>query len=120
MTQLTKNFSREELACPHCGKCEMDAEFLQVIQDLRDYCGFALTINSGYRCEDHNKRVGGVRASDHKNGRAVDIDLSSLTRTHRDILMYRIGSDPRITGIGLGQNYIHISMRPGKRAMWKY
>lgn len=44
-----------------------------VIQPLRDAWGASLAINSGYRCPEVNKAVGGVPTSQHSRGEAADV-----------------------------------------------
>lgn len=44
-----------------------------VIQPLRDAWGRPLAINSGYRCPEVNKAVGGVATSQHTKGEAADV-----------------------------------------------
>ena len=44
----------------------------EVLQPLRDAWG-ALAINSGYRCPEVNKAVGGVPTSQHTKGEAADV-----------------------------------------------
>lgn len=46
---------------------------LKVLQPLRDKCGHALHVNSGYRSPELNKAVGGVATSQHVKGEAADI-----------------------------------------------
>lgn len=48
----------------------------RVLQPLRDKVGHPLNINSGYRCPDLNKEVGGVATSQHVLGSAADIAAS--------------------------------------------
>lgn len=45
----------------------------EVLQPARDVLGGYIRINSGYRCEDVNKAVGGVYNSSHLKGQAADI-----------------------------------------------
>lgn len=45
----------------------------KVIQPLRDAWGKPLAINSGYRCPEVNKAVGGVPTSQHTKGEAADV-----------------------------------------------
>ncbi len=45
----------------------------KVLQPLRDKVGHPLRINSGYRCPELNKEVGGVPTSQHVKGEAADI-----------------------------------------------
>lgn len=44
-----------------------------VLQPLRDRVGHPLRINSGYRCPELNKEVGGAATSQHVKGEAADI-----------------------------------------------
>lgn len=46
---------------------------LEVLQPLRDAWGKPLHVNSGYRCSDLNRLVGGVPTSQHVKGEAADI-----------------------------------------------
>ena len=77
MAQNTKNFKVSEFACKHCGKNEIDQRVLNMAQELRDYLGVPIIVNSGYRCEFHNREVGGVKNSKHILGKAADL-LCSL------------------------------------------
>lgn len=45
----------------------------KVIQPLRDAWRKPLAINSGYRCPEVNKAVGGVPTSQHAKGEAADV-----------------------------------------------
>lgn len=45
----------------------------EVLQPLRDAWGKPLAINSGYRCPEVNKAVGGVPTSQHSRGEACDV-----------------------------------------------
>lgn len=71
------NFSRSEMLCKcGCGRADMDVGFMDRLQALRTHLGFALPVNSGYRCPDHDaearKSVPGV----HSEGIASDIRVS--------------------------------------------
>ena len=76
MAQDTKNFKVSEFACKHCGKNEIDQRVLNMAQELRDYLGVPIQVNSGYRCETHNAKVGGVKGSKHTKGLAADLACS--------------------------------------------
>lgn len=49
-----------------------------VLDPLRRLYGKPIIINSGYRCQQLNKLVGGVTNSWHQNGNAADIHISSI------------------------------------------
>lgn len=48
-----------------------------VLDPLREKYGKPITVNSGYRCPDLNRAVGGVRDSQHMKGEAADISAGS-------------------------------------------
>lgn len=80
---MTKNFKLKEFNCK-CG-CDMPLEVYENIiklanqlQFLRDYTGRPITINSAYRCPEHNAKVGGSKTSQHLLGKAADITIQSL------------------------------------------
>ena len=66
-------FEQSEFACPCCGEAEMDGEFMRKLVNLRLAAKMPLIINSGYRCPEHNDRVGGASNSPHMEGVAADI-----------------------------------------------
>lgn len=85
MTQLTKNFTLEELTrsltavrlgidnTPSSAIVEsLELLCVRVLQPLRTALG-PVTINSGYRSATLNKRVGGAVNSHHVRGMAVDL-----------------------------------------------
>lgn len=93
------NFSRSEFACQHCGRAEMDEDFMWRLQDLREAYGKPMRVTSGYRCPQHPIESGKKSLGAHTTGRAVDIgvtrgDAYSLLR-----LAIRMG----FTGIGVQQ-----------------
>lgn len=46
---------------------------LQRLNTIRERYGHPIIISSGYRCEELNRLVGGVKDSKHKTGLAVDL-----------------------------------------------
>lgn len=46
---------------------------LDVLQPLRDALGEPMEVNSGYRCTELNRLVGGTSTSQHLKGEAADI-----------------------------------------------
>ena len=68
-----KHFALSEFACPCCGKNEMDCSFLVRLDKAREYSKCSYTINSGYRCDKHNRIIGGRVNSSHLFGLAADI-----------------------------------------------
>ena len=50
-----------------------------ILQPIRDKVGKAVKINSGYRCLELNKKVGGVPTSQHVMGCACDFRVDDMT-----------------------------------------
>ncbi len=75
---MTENFTRDEFQCKHCGANLIDARLVQRLQVVRDIIGRPITINSGYRCPDHNLAVGGGENSLHVRGMAADITCENI------------------------------------------
>ena len=83
-----------------------------VLQPLRDRVGHPLRINSGYRCPELNRAVGGVPTSQHVKGEAADIaaeDSRELAKIVRDTPeIWR-----EVDQIILYSDFVHISHRRG-------
>ena len=79
MGDLSRNFSRSEFACPHCGEVEIDPLLVATLQRIRDKAG-PVVVTSGYRCPVHNEAVGGVNNSQHIYGRAADIYVPGMSQ----------------------------------------
>ena len=62
---MAEYFTTREYACPCCGLALMDTNFLDKLDEIRRRCGFPIYLNSGCRCQRHNKAVGGAAHSAH-------------------------------------------------------
>ena len=78
-----------------------------VLQPLRDAWGGPLFINSGYRCLDLNKAVGGVPTSQHVIGCAADVGCSDPTALARLAKRMKLDYDQCI----LYDSFVHFSYR---------
>ena len=116
---MTKNFHTSEFRCKcGCNIPELDVldnleELMNQLQCIRDYFGVPITINSGYRCVNHNKAIGGVKRSQHVLGKAADIVVAGMTPDEvADEIEYMIrfcGLD--IGGLGRYNTFTHIDIR---------
>ena len=74
---VIKSFTFDEMACKNCGHCggisDMDENFMMKLQNLRDACGFALPVNSGFRCAQKNIDCKGHEGSAHLTGEGADL-----------------------------------------------
>jgi len=102
-----KYFKKEEFECSHCGKCEMDEEFMLMLDAARDDAGIPFIINSGYRCQEHENIVAGEdpEVDNHVVGKAADIHAPSSRAKFKIIsALIEVG----FTRIGIGKTFIHV------------
>lgn len=81
-----------------------------ILDPLRLFYGKPININSGYRCPELNKKVGGVWNSQHLTGEAADITTGSkLENQHlaRMIVELKLPFDQLIDEAGYA--WVHIS-----------
>ena len=123
---MTKNFKLKEFECK--GGCDMPLEVYENIiklasqlQFLRDYTGRPITINSAYRCPDHNAKVGGSKTSQHLLGKAADITIQSLKPVEVYALIEDLIDMGHMLQGGLGlyeeKGFVHYDIRKTK-ARW--
>ena len=82
------------------------------LQPIRERLAKPMTITSGYRCSEVNKLVGGVAASQHTKGQAVDFQVSGWTPTNlvKLIQSYGVEFDQLINEY---DSWVHISYVKG-------
>ena len=68
-------FTKGELECKCCGKCNLTKDFEEHLLALRIIFGRSMKVNSCFRCEKHNKDIGGAKSSYHVKGMAIDIAI---------------------------------------------
>ena len=116
--RLTDNFSRDEFACKCCNECLLDVRLLMALERLRKLIGNKpIHVNSGYRCINHNRNVGGASSSKHLLGQAVDIRVDEmgsdeLVSFAEKIPLFRDG------GIGIYDTFVHVDVRDDGSARW--
>lgn len=119
MTYLSKNFQKHELECPCCHEIIVNQDFIEALQDLRDSVGRPFRITSGFRCEKHNKEVGGAENSRHLKGVAVDILIRdwSSEDIHK-LLCFATSVRPKLgeSGVGIYRSWVHFDLRDSNAA----
>ena len=96
-----------EFNCPCCGKNEMNQLFIDTLRASREYSNTPFVINSGYRCEKHNKKIGGVSSSTHIVGSAADIHC---TESRQRALILCGLLEAGFSRIGIAKTFIHVDM----------
>lgn len=111
MGDLTKNFSRHEFACKHCGKIVVHPCLVAMLQKIRDEVDGPIIINSGFRCLVHNRAIGSGDTSRHVKGMAADIrspDINALELYNLIMDMWEKGELPELGGIGKYDSFVHV------------
>lgn len=112
-------FKHSEFECPHCGKNEIKDVLLIGLDRARALAQIPFVINSGYRCAEHNRTVGGKPTSAHLLGYACDIGcLSSKARMNIVDSCLKVG----FNRIGIAKTFIHVDCDPTlpPEVMWVY
>ena len=109
------NFSPQEMACRGTGKLAVNERAMDMLQSLRDVAGKPFIIRSAYRSPEHNKAVGGAKASKHMEAIAFDIDMTN----HFPDEFIAAAEAAGFNGIGTypNSNFLHIDARPAP-ARW--
>lgn len=115
VTQLSTHFKSSEFACKCCGLSDVNPALITMLEDIRTMVNKAVHINSGRRCEAHNKECGGKPHSQHLLGNAADIHVDGLTPKQ---LASVIEAQIHPAGMGVYQTFVHVDVRPGPRARW--
>ena len=115
-----KYFNFSEFNCPCCGKNETKLGFIILLDKARHIAGFPFLITSGYRCEKHNKEVGGSSTSEHLEGIAADISCGNSQARFRLVTSLL---DAGFKRIGIGETFIHAGYGSSEHpfpVMWLY
>lgn len=116
--KLSKNFAVSEFDChcenPDCKWTLIDDYLILRLQKERDIVRVPIVIHSGYRCQMHNKTIGGKPGSYHLIGKAADLHVKGLNV--KSMLDLFEGFD----GLGQyqGRHFIHCDIR-GYRCRFK-
>lgn len=124
--QLTKNFSLAELTrsqkaaalkidnTPNAEQtANLKALAENILQPLRDACGFPINITSGLRVLALNRAVGGSSTSQHTRGEAVDINVPGRNKVIFDYIVNNLNYDQIIWEFGSSQepDWVHVSYK---------
>lgn len=110
-------FTKEEFSCKcGCG-VRMNRDFVFRVDSLRARVGFPIVITSGYRCESHNKAIGGATNSQHVKGLAADLKI--VSSNHRYEILKEVFS-MHFAGVGIADNFVHIDDRDSTLVSWTY
>ena len=124
--KISRNFDLSEFACND--GTDVPAEYLpnvislaKNLQVLRDALKKPVTINSGYRSPDYNKKIGGASKSQHLVAKAADIRVPGLLAIEVYNVILRLIEQGKMHngGLGLYDSFVHYDVR-ATSARWDF
>jgi len=123
---MTQNFTKEEFDCTDGSEMPNGIYHNMVkvasqLQVLRKVLKKPIHVNSGWRSEEYNAKIGGVKTSQHLVGKAADIAVKGMQplEVYNAIENLIDNGDMLQGGLGLYDTFVHYDIR-GKRARWDY
>lgn len=131
--QITPHFNIYEFRCRAKNEILINADVLAHIirlEKFREWYKRAMVINSGYRTEEHNRKIGGSPKSQHMLGIASDINLplgefASFNKKRKEEFLQNIRkkwteicyADGLGGGVGFYDTFFHLDSRK-KAGFW--
>jgi len=122
--QLTENFHIREFKCNDGTKVPIELEanlrlLAEQLQVLRDYIAIPIHINSAYRTELYNAKIGGSPKSQHKIAKASDLTTLKYTPKQLATIIKKLIKDGKMIqgGVGVYPSFVHYDCR-GTEARW--
>ena len=115
--KIAKHFRLSEFSCPCCNRVMLHPKLLAKLVELRNIIEKPVYITSGYRCPIYNRKVGGVLNSYHCIGLAADVVVKDMAL----ISLLEVCENIDFNGIGFYEkkHFLHLDVRPTKRARWR-
>jgi uncharacterized protein YcbK (DUF882 family) len=122
--KLTKNFYKYEFDSKDGAVMPLEVfknvqKLAENLQVLRDELKAPITINSGYRSQKHNAKIGGANKSQHLLGNASDIVVDGYTPQEVAVVIEELIRDGKMLQGGLSayDTFTHYDIR-GIKARW--
>lgn len=117
----SKYFSEKEFnrCTPSCSLQDMNQEFMNKLDQLRELAGIPLVINSAFRSVQHEKSKGRNGTSSHVLGVAIDIRCNGSQNRFKVLeSAQKLG----FKRIGVAKSFIHldISKKHAQNVIWTY
>lgn len=114
---MLDHFKMSEFECHCCGEVKMNPSFLSRLDAARGVAKIPFVITSGYRCDRHDKEVGGK--GNHPQGTAADIACKDSPSRYLILTsLLALG----FSRIGIGRDFIHVDQTTGHphQVIWLY
>ena len=117
MGDLSEHFSTWEFRCRHCGQVLLNQDLVPTLERIRARYGRPMMVVSGYRCPEHNAKIGG--GPEHLDGQAADI---AITNSQERFELIKAAIEEGIKRIGPDEGFVHIGISKTlpQRVIWLY
>lgn len=119
---MTKDFHIREFKCKDGTQVPADLianaqKLAEQLQVLRDHIGIPIHINSAYRSEKHNAKIGGSPKSQHKLAKAADIVTNKYSPKQLANIIENLIKQGKMLngGIGVYKSFVHYDIGPVRR-----
>lgn len=108
---LSEHFSENEFKCQHCGKIEVDARLIELLENLRwNIGGYPILIERGFDCTVAKRMLESECNAYHDKGKAVDVAFPrQLSRGQFKWYCEQLPFD----AIGYYSEHVHLDVRHG-------
>lgn len=105
--QFNKFFNSKEFDSPDVlySGVRMNNDFIHKLSIARVLADIPFIINSGYRTQSHNEKIGGAVYSSHLKGLACDI---RVTNDYQRFVITKSLLEAGFTRIGIAPTFIHV------------
>ena len=114
---IYKYFQLDDFKCQETGENKINEDFVRMLDELREACGFPFVITSGYRSPKHSIEAKKTKPGTHAQGIAADIKTSSRPQRHKIIKAAMIMG---FNGIGVAKGFVHVDTRKSSPVVWSY
>lgn len=114
------HFEPKEFECRcGCGLMNVRDTFMWKLEFARHEAKMPFIINSGSRCEKHNRKEGGTETSDHLTGEGADI---KVVGSWQRLAVVDAGLKSGFKRIGIAKTFIHLgdNLRQNPAGIWIY
>ena len=124
MAKDTEHFKVSEFTCKcGCGYNVIDQRVIDMAETIRQELGVPVRVNSGCRCEKHNKASGGTKGSFHVKGKAADLSCS-LGALKMFETVKRLKDEGKLPDLEYcilyrGRNFIHIDCGKKRKNLYE-
>jgi len=105
--KTSRHFKESEFqrCVPACSLQDMDQDFLNKLDALRDKCGIPLLLTSAYRSLEWERSKGRTGSGDHPSRRGVDI---SANNTATKFKIVKAAIELGFRRIGIANSFVHV------------